>query len=850
MNALTSAKGAFIVALALFGLLSPVDAGRIYSVANDGIADFRTIQAAVDAAKTGDTIVLEPGVYTGDGNWDVRLAKKAVTIRSIDANDPDIVAATVIDCRGVAKVGRRAFVMTENSGAHLTLAGLTIINGQTLYYGGAIWCNDAGLTVINCTFSNNESGSWGGAVCAVNSTVTFKGCTFTNNRSHNLTGGAVYCGNSIASFSNCTFESNIGNAVVGRESGMTLVDCFFGNNAGQDGGGLHIYAGIENIEAYLNMSRCVFVGNTSNASGGAFHGLSAHGKIDRCTFIDNTTRADGGAIYTRHSTLAVTNSLFLNNTAAGMGGAVANSFHTTPQFVNCTFVGNKADAGGAFVCTRNANPLISHSILWDNAAITGPSLYLKHVSGGNYTAQATIEYSNIKHGPASTHTDPGCTLIWGKGNINADPLFTGPFRGDYRLSTDSPCIDAGDPAFIPPAGAADLDGAPRLYGAAVDMGAYEFQGLGPVYRFWSPVKGRHFYTLNGAERDYVIKVYPHIFDYEDVAFHAYHHPLEKGLAPVHRFWSPTREAHFWTIDEHEKDVVIKEMSETWVYEGVVFYAYPSGQQPSGASPVYRFWSDRLNTHFYTISERERDSITKAKPQTWVYEGIGWYAFTAPFQPKEITYNAAGGSDNVRYALTLMARVDGEEAVLDNAHVQLIPALAEMEMAVNFTDLTATFRTLHVATQTSQHTATITTKNGPIPMSLSIGATFTAPTQRGPFAIDPATAVFADYTKANESLTAEQAHYAYNGALELADTTVNFACISNAVNLELQSFGAFESFDELSDSIDVYMPLTFQWHRPAADDLLAEAFVDGQLVQIYITSMYVGTQGIWDGQAVR
>jgi hypothetical protein len=72
----------------------------------------------------------------------------------------------------------------------------------------------------------------------------------------------------------------------------------------------------------------------------------------------------------------------------------------------------------------------------------------------------------------------------GPGNINADPLFIDPDNGDFRLSPDSPCIDAGKNAFVPKGVLRDLDGNPRFVadacagagGATVDMGAYEFQG--------------------------------------------------------------------------------------------------------------------------------------------------------------------------------------------------------------------------------------------------------------------------------------------------------------------------------------------------------------------------------------
>ncbi len=855
MNTLTRASVALLVVLSLPGLVSSVCASTTYYVDDDGVADFHTIQEAVDAAATGDTILLQPGLYTGSGNWDVVVTGKAVTVRSADPNDAATVAATVIDCRGTSTVGHRAFIVTENSGVHLTLAGLTMINGLTTYNGGAVWCQDAGLTVINCTFSDNEAGWWGGAVCCVNCSATFRGCTFTNGNSKELTGGAVYCGSTVVSFTDCMFDSNVGNAVVGRESGVTLTDCTFQDNVGEDGGGLHIYAGLSNEDAYLNMTGCVFVGNISNASGGAFHGINAQGTIDACTFMDNTTAADGGAIYTRHSSPMISNCLFVANLAAGIGGAVANSFESKPQIINCTLVANEATSGGAMATSHDADPLISHSILWDNVAATGTGLYLQRIdTGGGYSAQTTIQYCDIQNGPLAAYADSGCTLTWGEGNIDADPLFTGPLFDDYHLSADSPCIDAGNPKTLPAPGATDLDGYPRLYGDAVDMGTHEYHGLGPVYRFWSPVQGKHFYTISGAERDHVLKEYVDIYDYEGVGFYAYYNPTEEGLAPVHRFWSSTLQAHFWTINEQEKDALLKGEAGSWEYEGVVFYAYPSSQHPLGASPVYRFWSDGLGQHFYTIDEIEKAFVLKAYPRVWTYESIAWYAFTEPYESKQTAYTFTGGADDIWYTLSLEAYVDGQEALIDQPQVSLIPAVAEMEMAIDFTNMAVMFKTLQVETQMAQHTATITTaeKADPltIPVTLSVGGSFAALTQQGPFAIDAASGIFADYTQAGASLTAEQATYTYSGSLTLNEARADFTRVSNASQFELQSYGIFEGLDTSADGLTARMPTTFQWHRPDVKDLLMETMVDGHLVQIYITYVYVGTQGIWEGQAVN
>ncbi|MBK9014051.1 MAG: T9SS type A sorting domain-containing protein [Saprospiraceae bacterium] len=50
-----------------------------------------------------------------------------------------------------------------------------------------------------------------------------------------------------------------------------------------------------------------------------------------------------------------------------------------------------------------------------------------------------------------------------------DPLFMG--GGDYHLTTNSPCVDAGNPDGV--TATEDLSGDPRVQGGRVDMGAFE-----------------------------------------------------------------------------------------------------------------------------------------------------------------------------------------------------------------------------------------------------------------------------------------------------------------------------------------------------------------------------------------
>ncbi|MBN1362058.1 MAG: trypsin-like peptidase domain-containing protein [Sedimentisphaerales bacterium] len=149
----------------------------------------------------------------------------------------------------------------------------------------------------------------------------------------------------------------------------------------------------------------------------------------------------------------------------------------------------------------------------------------------------------------------------------------------------------------------------------------------PVYRFWSPVYGRHFYTISETDRDYVLATWPDIWTYEGPVFNAFKEGSQPaGTAPVYRFWSESLRGHFYTISETDRDYVLATWPDVWAYEGPVFYAYPEGSQPAGTKPVYRFWSATLGGHFYTISETDRDYVLATWPDIWTYETIAWYAY--------------------------------------------------------------------------------------------------------------------------------------------------------------------------------------------------------------------------------
>lgn len=105
---------------------SPVEAATI-TVRPDGTGDYPTIQAAINAANTGDEVVLEPGTYAGNGNRNLDFKAKAITVRSLNPDDNTCMRETIIDAEGKGVIVR--FVNDE--GPKTVFEGFSLGAGDT-----------------------------------------------------------------------------------------------------------------------------------------------------------------------------------------------------------------------------------------------------------------------------------------------------------------------------------------------------------------------------------------------------------------------------------------------------------------------------------------------------------------------------------------------------------------------------------------------------------------------------------------------------------------------------------------------------------------------------------------------
>ena len=552
-------RNSSLLALALYLCLPIATFAAIIHVPGDQ----PTIQAGINAAAEGDTVLVADGTYTGNGNRDLDFDGKAITLRS--ANGPE---NCIIDIAGTSTEDHRGFYFHSHEGRDSVVQGFTITNGYLtgydwpMFYGGAIYCEYSSPTITGNIITGNFAALYGGALYFCHSASRIADNTITGNITNDA-GGGIHTLAATLTITGNTISENVAN---------------FG------GGGGVFLAGLT-----PTVSNNFISGNTvSNGQGGGIFCSNASGIISDNTITGNSADKGGGIRF------------------AG----------EPPTITRNTITGNSAEEGGG-IYLKSSLAMVSNTILWDNTAQTGKEIYFFGIAPPSILS---IMYSDVDGGQASVHLDPDCTLDWGPGMIDADPLFaSGPF-GDRYLSQvaagqaeDSPCVDAGDPAGGMVWGTTRTDHA--LDAGILDMGhhypvdlpAALVTGPGPAYD--NPTRVRVIPPLQDA-----------VYECEFSAYGAQHYGVKVSCGDV-------------TGDE--KDEIL-----TGAGPGDIYGPHVRGFQADGTPlPVLSFLA--YGTHKYGVNVAAGDIdadgfdeiITGAGPgavfgphvRGWDYDGTGTVA---------------------------------------------------------------------------------------------------------------------------------------------------------------------------------------------------------------------------------
>ena len=236
------------------------------------------IQMAIDAAASGDEILVAPGVYRIARFVDIP-PHKTLTLRSTQSRAAIIDAQRLSSAMGIAGTNSLVEGFTIRNGVSDTYGGgislatvctvrdCLVVSNQSWGAGGIIIYYPA--LVENCTIESNLATYWGGGVVFYNhSTGVVNRCIIRGNISSNYAGGVAFQYEGIVSNSwivdNRALVENGGG--VSMEQGGTLVNSVVaGNFAQRDGGGVYTFQG--------TMMHCTVVSNTAGRYGG---GLQAN----------------------------------------------------------------------------------------------------------------------------------------------------------------------------------------------------------------------------------------------------------------------------------------------------------------------------------------------------------------------------------------------------------------------------------------------------------------------------------------------------------------------------------------------------------------------------------------------
>ncbi len=473
-------------------------------------AQFATIQAAIDAASDGDTVIVAPGTYVES----INLLGKQITVRSSGGR-----GVTFIDGAGA---NRPVTASGSETFSGTLIEGFTLQNGVAGDGGGMLIETPASMTVRDCWFVNNRATNQGGGLHlqSVGFNTLIEDCTFFDNEATQGGGVSIFSGFPIVR--DCEIIGNIANAPGGgRGAGMTILNfsqaqvigCFFSGNAfestfanGGRGGGIFIEQASPKIEGCTFRNHNAFAGGGVGGQGGGIWMRTIPGQSTRTltlrdsVFEFNTAGTSGGGLHVQGVASTVVGCRFVGNqttnTTGGGGGGIDAVFEQGGRFDGCEFIANTSANGGGMAVSLLSSFTLTNSLFVGNNATLSPT----GSGGGLHTSNANVNMvacTFVQNTAASANggavqgtyngsANASNVIAWGNapgqitpafgqvinvthslvqggfagaGNISSDPMFAdadGPdddpltlLDNDYSLAMGSPAIDSGDTTKMP-----------------------------------------------------------------------------------------------------------------------------------------------------------------------------------------------------------------------------------------------------------------------------------------------------------------------------------------------------------------------------------------------------------------